>query len=391
MDFQFTPEQEAWRDKVRAFFKGTITDDLLDEVRESRDPFSFKLWKRLAEEGYLGMTWPKSAGGLERSHWDQLIFQQEALKLGCPAGILSLMSDINLAGNSILHYGSDDQRERFIPSMLRGEMTAAEGLTEPEAGSDLTGLQTRAVRNGDTWTLNGSKIFNLAHLTTHFFVLARTDPTVTNHRGLSFFLVDMHAPGVQVTPLRTIGGWRRNVVYFEDVQVPHSMLVGEENRGWYQYVAPHGGAASVHVLTDAQRAFHELLYYVKANERDGVRLADIPPVRQLIGDLASDMRAVELLTWKVGSLNEHKQDATKLAAMCHTCGSEMQERILSAAMDILGPEAALESWGADLPGVPLRGILPELYRTTRVWFIAGGTNEIKRNIIAQRGLGLPRG
>jgi alkylation response protein AidB-like acyl-CoA dehydrogenase len=391
MEFRFTPEQQEWRDEVREFFEEQMTEELKNEIRERRDPFSEKLWRSLAKAGYLGLSWPKEYGGLEKDVWQQLIFQEEAVLNGCPAAVMSCMSDISLLGKQVLHFGTQEQKDRLLPAIMRGELTAAEGLTEPGAGSDLAGLESKAIRDGDDWVLNGAKVFNLAHLTTHFLVLARTDPDRPRHRGLSFLLVDMKAPGVSFTPLVTMGRWRRNAVYFEDVRIPAANLIGEVNRGWYQYVAPTGGlAASMHVLADAKLAFNDLVDYVKNQERDGVLLAEIPWVRQAVADLSAELQSATLLCWRVVDLNARGLESTKYSAMTKIWSSEVQEKILSTGLDIIGPEGALESWGADVDGIPLRGRFPELYRTTRVWFIAGGTNEIKRNIIAQRGLDLPR-
>ncbi|MFN8534761.1 MAG: acyl-CoA dehydrogenase family protein [Dehalococcoidia bacterium] len=238
MDFRFTEAQQAWREEVRAFFHRVMTDDVLVEIRESGDVFSKRLWQDLANAGYLGLCWPKRYHGLERGHWDRMIFIHEACLAGFPAGVLSAMSDLELVGRNILGFGSEVQRATLLPKMVRGEISAAEGLTEPGAGSDLASLETRAERDGDEWILNGSKAFNMAHVASHLLVLARTDPTLPRHRGLTFFLVDLNGPGVLITPLVTMGRWRRNVVYLQDVRVPNDLIIGALNQGFYQWVAP---------------------------------------------------------------------------------------------------------------------------------------------------------
>lgn len=391
MDFRFSASEDAWRAEVRDFFARAITEDVLAEARASGSTHSHRLWKQMGEEGYLGLSWPKEFGGSERTPWEQMIFEEEAVAARIPISTMAMIGNtIGQLGGMIIHYGNDQQRAEWLPAIAHGDMTSAEGLTEPNAGSDLAGLETRAVRDGDEWILNGCKIFNQAHLSTHFLVLARTDPSLGRHRGLSFFVVDMKTPGIIVTPLVSMGRWRRDAVYFEDVRVPHKMLLGEVNRGWYQFFSHGGHGSQARTMADVHLLFNYIADYVKTAQRDGVPMRTIPWVRQTLADLSIEIEAAELLSRYVAWLHVTEQESSRVSPMAKVVSSELQERVLSAGMDILGPVGALESWGEEQEGVPMRGILPHFYRDARLWEIAGGTNELKRNIIAQRGLGLPR-
>lgn len=392
MDFRFTAEDDAWRKELQAFFREAISEDLLADLREQREDHSPELWKRLAERDLLGLAWPKECGGQGRNAWEQMIFEEEIVLAGCPRSTLAMLSNTSgqLAG-MVMEHGTPEQQAEWLPAIARGELTNAEGLTEPNAGSDLAGLTTHAVRDGDEWVINGSKIFNTSHLTTHMLALVRTDQTAPRHRGLSFFLIDLKSPGISMTAMDTMARWRRDAIFFDDVRVPHSALIGDLNRGWYQFASPKSIVMIwIRTLADARLAFDAILDYVKHEKRDGLLLAEVPWVRHLLADIAVEMQAAQLFNRSVIWRAARGEPVAHLNAMAKVTSSELQERVLSAGMDILGPEGALESWGADDPNVPLRGRLPLFYRDVRVWTIAGGANEIKRNIIAQRGLGLPR-
>lgn len=392
MDFRFSDTEDAWRHQVRAFFQRALTPEMLADMRAKGTTHIPELWKKMGEEGWLGIAWPKEYGGSERTPWEQLIFEEEAVLAGTPLSTLAMLGNtIGQLGGMIIHHGNEEQKREWLPAIAAGDMTSAEGLTEPNAGSDLAGLETKAVREGDDWILNGCKIFNQAHLSTHFLVLARTDPTLSRHRGLSFFVVDTQSPGMTILPLISMGRWRRDAVYFEDVRVPHKMMLGEVNRGWYQFLGKGGGHGSqARTLADVHLIFDEVVEYVKRESRDGEPLREIPWVRQTLADLAIEIESADLLSNYVAWLNTTGQESTRYGSMAKAVASELQERVLSAGMDILGPVSALESWGEDTPGVPLKGKLPQFYRDARLWEIAGGTNELKRNIVAQRGLGLPK-
>lgn len=392
MDFRFSDADLAWREEVRGFFRDTLPEEELAAARRSGDDHSPGLWKALAGRNWLGLAWPKEFGGLEKNAWEQMIFEEEIVLAGCPRSTLAMLSNTvgQLAG-MVMEHGTPEQRAEWLPAIARGDLTNAEGLTEPNAGSDLAGLTTHAERDGDDWIINGSKIFNTSHLTTHMLALVRTDQSAPRHRGLSFFLIDLKSPGISITSMETMARWRRDSIYFEDVRVPAKALIGELNRGWYQFASPRSIVMIwIRTLADARLAFDAVLDYAKREKRDGVVLASLPWARALLSDIAVEMEAAQLFNRSVIWRAARGEPVAHLSAMAKVTSSELQERVLSAGMDILGPEGALESWGADDENVPLRGRLPFFYRDVRVWSIAGGANEIKWNIVAQRGLGLPR-
>jgi alkylation response protein AidB-like acyl-CoA dehydrogenase len=392
VDFRFTESDLAWREEVRGFFREALPDDYLADLLRRREDHSPELWMKLAGKNWLGLAWPKEFGGLEKNPWEQMIFEEESVLAGTPRSTLAMLSNTvgQLAG-MIMEHGTPEQQDEWLPAIARGDLTNAEGLTEPNAGSDLTGLETHAARDGDDWIINGSKIFNTSHLTTHMLALIRTDQNAPRHRGLSFFLIDLKSPGISITSMETMARWRRDSIYFEDVRVPAKALIGDLNRGWYQFASPRSIVMIwIRTLSDARLAYDAVLDYAKRQKRDGVPLASVPWVRQRLSELAVEMQAAELFNRSVIWRAAQGQSVAHLSAMAKVTCSELQEKVLTTGMDILGVEGGLESWMAEDENVPLRGRLPFFYRDVRVWSIAGGANEIKRNIVAQRGLGLPR-
>lgn len=244
MDFAYTPEQEALRQEVQRFIEENVTPEILAEVEESglrsRGPLTRELYRKIAERGWIGISWPKEYGGQGGSRIDQYIVEEEFGRLGMETG------GAGSGAPAILAAGTEEQKKYFLPGLIRGEISFALGFTEPQAGADLAGLQCRAVRDGDEYVINGQKMYTTrAHSATHIYLMARTDPDAPRHRGISIFLVPMNTPGITVRPLWTIqndppaprgttyGDRRTNEVFFEDVRVPRSCMLGEENAGWY--------------------------------------------------------------------------------------------------------------------------------------------------------------
>ncbi len=392
MDFRFTPEQDAWRAEVRAFFQRELTGELRADLRRRNTTYSPELWKKLGQAGYLGITWPKEYGGRDLTFWHHMIFTEEAVRADCPITIMAgIGNTISQLGGALLAFGTEEQKRKFLPAITRGDLTSAEGLTEPNAGSDLAALETVAAPDGDGWLLNGTKAFSHAHLTDYLFTLARTDPSLGRHRGLTFFIVDTHAPGVSIEPYWTMGRWRRDIVTLKDVWVPRDMIVGEVNRGWYQFVGGRQGPGSeAKDLTEVMTTFNQAVAYLKTAKRNGKPLWEQPAVRQAVAEMAADLKAAELMSHHVLWLNANGLDSGSAASSAKISVSELEEQIVSTLMDLVGEYAALETWGEEAPGVPLAGRLPHVYRDIKIHQMGGGTSEVKRNLLAQRGLGLPR-
>src|SRR5437588_834461 len=233
MDFRETPEQLALRTDLRAYFARVLTPEVRAELGphpgEHCGPPYRAFVRRLGEDGWLGIGWPKEYGGQGRSPLEQYIFFEECDRARAPFPLVTL----NTVGPTLMRYGSAEQKDRFLPQILRGEIHFAIGYTEPGAGTDLASLTTRAVRDGDEYVINGQKIFTTgAHDADYLWLAARTDPEAPKHEGISVFIVETQAPGFKVTPIETLDDGRTNACYFSDVRVHESMRVGEENDGW---------------------------------------------------------------------------------------------------------------------------------------------------------------
>lgn len=381
MEFGFTSEQEAFRAEVRAFCAEVCTPELLGEMERRGDEHSPEFYAELARRGYLGLAWPKAYGGQERGAMDMAIFHEETTLARAPTYAYSTS---NLVARTIMVAGTEEQRQRFLPPIARGELLVCLGYSEPDAGSDLASLKTRAARDGDDYLIDGSKMFTTnAHLSDYVFLAARTDPGVPKHLGISMFMVPLDSPGVEIRPVWTMGGERTNATFYDGVRVPGTNRVGEENEGWRVLaVALDLERSAVGFVARGRRLLDEIVAWCR--ERDALR-AD-PVVRLRVAHLASELEAARLLAYRVAWMQTVGQIPNAEASMAKLYATELLQRIANAGMDILGRAGALRGDAA-----PLRGAIERAYRGAVVVTIYAGTSEIQRNIIATRGLGLPRG
>src|SRR5947207_3231826 len=232
MYIDYTPEQQVLRDQLRAYFARLVTPEYQAELGETEGggPLYTKALRQLGAHGWLGVGWPKEYGGQGRTPTEQFVFFDEASR----AGAMLPMLTINAVGPAIMEHGSEEQKKKYLPAILRGECHFAIGYTEPSSGTDLASLRTKAVRDGDSWVINGSKLFtSQAEFADYIWLAARTDPEAPKHKGISMFIVPTSAPGYKLTPIRTMGDVRTNATYYEDVRVPAENLVGPENGGWW--------------------------------------------------------------------------------------------------------------------------------------------------------------
>jgi len=379
MDFRFTPEQEAFRGEVRSFIK--------DEWPPKAGDESFA--KKLAKKGWLTMSWPKEYGGQAASHLQQLVYNEEMAYYQAPGQSMGT----DRVGPTIILFGTDEQKKDFLPRIANDELHWCQGFSEPGSGSDLASLQTRAVRDGDTYVVNGQKIWTSgAQLADYMILLARTDPDAPKHRGISYFLLDMKSPGVSVRPLVQMTGQAGfNEVFFEDVRVPASAMVGELNRGWYVSTATLDFERSgIGRVIGGLRTYEAMLDYAKQAPSPSTRhkrLFDVPSVRHALADIGLSFSVGRLLSYRVAWMQSQNLVPNYEASMAKTLGTELHQRLARVAINALGLQGQLRS-GQD---VPLHGEIANFYLSTVSLTIAAGTSEINRNIIATRGLGLPRG
>jgi alkylation response protein AidB-like acyl-CoA dehydrogenase len=386
LDFRFTPEQERFRGDIRAFLaeKWGLSASISDDP-ESDD----ELWTRqtnfrkaLAHKGWLTRAWPSEWGGQDADQVDQAIYREEMALAGAP----DADQGVDRVGPSLMLFGNEEQKRRFLPKISSAEIFWCQGFSEPGSGSDLASLQTRAVLDGDSYNVNGQKIWTSnAHRADWIFLLARTDPDAPKHRGISFLLVDMRSPGITVQPLINMtGGHGFNQVFFDNVRVPRENLVGEENRGWYIAATTLDFERSgINRIAAAVRVLDGIFGYVRqhpSKKNDSIR--------NRLAELKIEFDIGRSLAYRVAWMQSKKLIPNYEASMSKLFGSEVQQRLANFAVNTLGLA------GQVAPGsgrAPLGGGIEQYYLSTVSVTIAAGTSEVQRNIIATRGLGLPRG
>ena len=387
MDFSFTPEEEAFRREVRAFLKKELPSE---GVERGGPPDRWQTYrdfiKKLAGRGWLTLAWPEEWGGEGASHMKQLVYNEEMARHDAPAADLG--SD--RVGPTIMLYGTEEQKQRFLPPIVKGEAVWCQGFSEPSSGSDLASLQTRAVQDGDDFIINGSKIWtSLAHVAQWMILLARTDPDAPKHKGISYFLLDMKAPGVTIRPLvDMLGRHQFNQVFFDNVRVPRDSLLGEENRGWYVATSTLDFERSgIQRVIGSLRTYERLVAFARETERDGRPLMAHPLVRHQLAELKIEFEVGRNLSYRVAWMQGQNLVPNYEASVSKMFGSELAQRLGIAGIRILGLAGQLAPGS---PWAPLQGSIQTLYLNAAALTVAAGTSEVQRNIIATRGLGLPR-
>ena len=406
MDFGYTPEQESLQQEVRQFIAENVTPEVLDEKeqweggRESglrgRGPLESELFKNIRERGWLGISYPKEYGGQGGDRLSQYIVEEQFARVGINVGLSGS------GGPAILAAGTEEQKQYFIPRLISGEVSFALGFTEPSGGADLASLQCRAVRDGDEYVINGQKMYtSSAHYSTHIYLMARTDPDAPRHRGISIFLFAMDTPGITVRPLWTIqsdpkappgttyGTPRTNETFFEDVRVPQSALLGEENSGWY--VGAMGlnldRVGASRYLISVKRD-EDIINWIKENSFNGHSIADDLAMRDKLAELWIEAQVCRLMTMRSMSIVEHGGNFTYEGSMEKVWAPEHGVRTTEAITQMLGPYAQL------LNGSP-RAVEKGLYAHNLMGAFQSGINhgsvQVMRDQVARRGLGLPRG
>ena len=390
MEFTFTPEQEAFREQVRAFLGEELPADRQGpDSAFDEDAFAFgrEFLARLAPRSWIAPAWPREYGGLGLGLWEQVVFNEEMAYHRAP---LINRAAVGYLGPTIMMYGTEEQKRQHLPGITSGEVQWCQGYSEPGSGSDLASLQTRAVQDGDDFIINGQKIWtSQAHYADWIFLLARTDPDVPKHRGISYFLIDMKSPGITVRPLVNMANQRGfNEVFFDNVRVPRSGLLGELNRGWYMATTTLDfERSSVVGSAGSRRTLEELTAFAKTTKANGKLLIELPPVRRKLSDVWIELQIARFLSYRVVTLQERGLVPNYEASIVKVFNSEYTQRLAGAGLQILGLYGQLRP---ESPYARLRGRFERAYLISVGSTIAAGTSEIQRNIIATRGLGLPR-
>jgi alkylation response protein AidB-like acyl-CoA dehydrogenase len=387
MDFRFSEEEEAFRKEVQEFLAKEWTLAAWDPEDPEAWEAGREFEKKLVARGWLTMAWPKEYGGLGAGHMTQLIYRDEMAYAGAP--ILDGQG-IGMVGPCLMVHGTDEQKQRFLPPIAKGEVVWSQGFSEPNAGSDLASLQCRAVRDGDDYIVNGQKTWtSAADRSDWIHILVRTDPNAPKHRGISYLLVDMKSPGISTMPIVNMTGRAGfHETYFEDVRVPVANLLGEENRGWYAAMTTLSfERSSIGFASGAKRTLEELTRYCRETKRNGQPLIDDPKVRRKLANLAIEIEVARLISYRIAWMQSQDQVPIYEASLAKTYTTELRQRIANTGMQILGLYGQLDE---SSERVPLAGSIKYQYLWTVGETIYAGSNEIQRNIMAQRGLGLPR-
>lgn len=386
MNFSFTKEEAGFREEIHQFLKGK--SELVERVRIEIDAgtgqgdYSKELIRQLGAKGYLTPSWPEKYGGLGKPSIYTYIAHEE---IAYWVGALIIVG-VTFTGPSILLFGTEDQKEKYLPKIARGEMLFALGYTEPQAGSDLAALEMRAVREGGHYVINGQKTFNTApHFADYHWLAARTDPDASKHRGISLFIVDLKDPGITIRPMTGLGKFRVNEVFYDNVKVPKENLVGEENRGWY-HMTTALSLERTWLVGTTQRDFDELLSYARSTRRDRRLVTDDTIIKKDMAQLAIEIEMARLLALRVTCLRDKGTVADCEAAMSKMFGSEVQYRLEDEWMKILSLYGLLEMGTVD---APIGGRVNLWYFRAVRDILTRGTNEIMKTIIARRKLVLP--
>jgi alkylation response protein AidB-like acyl-CoA dehydrogenase len=390
MDFAFSQEQQKLRREVRDFLEGEIKQGLwqpsCDAWIMGYDP---AFTKRVAAKGWIGLTWPKEYGGQGRSFIDRLIVTEEMLRYGAPAAC-HWFADRQIGG-AIVHYGTEEQKEKILPKILRGEAHVGLGMSEPEAGSDLASLKTRAVEDGDDYVIDGQKVWTSggSHMN-WIYLVARTDPDAPKHRGISEFLFETSLPGITVSPIVDITGKAHfNEVFFDSVHVPKKCLIPEKNRGFYQVVNQLDYERSgMERLMANYPLFEALIQYTKETRRNGSPLSKDPVIRSRLAQLKIEFEIGRLHMYRVALVMDEGRAPNWESSMSKAYGTAFEQRLAGTAMEIMGLYGQLSP---ESKWTPIRGMAYHSYLSSKGYSLQAGTSEILKNIVALRKLGLPTG
>jgi alkylation response protein AidB-like acyl-CoA dehydrogenase len=389
VDFEFSADERAFAAELEAFLDRHATPEVADanpeQLSQTVDTQPKRAFMRkLAERGWLGMSWPKQYGGQEKSGIYDFLLTEALSRRGCPQP----GKGVGIVGKTLIRHGSEKLKAEFLPKIIRGEIEFAIGYSEPQAGSDAANMALRATEVEGGWRLDGHKIWTTsAHFADWYWVGARTDPG-SKHRGITLFLVDMKHPGLTIHPTWTIGDERTNEVFFDGVFVSDDYVVGQVNSGWtYICEALDLERFAMMPVGPLEMKVRALVDYARGAERDGAPLRADPRARRSIAALVTQLEVARMLQRRVISEALRERVPTVESSRYKLYMNELGQRVADAALDLMGPAGTLKP---GQPGAPVGGRFERSYRYTVVDTIGGGTSEIQKNIIARRGLGLPQ-
>ncbi len=391
MNFEFGAAEQAFAVEVERFLAESHSDEVMQPWKENFSqlvdtPAKRAFMGKLAARGWLGITWPRELGGQDGDGIYEYVLNEALAYHGAP----QIGKGVGIIGKTLIRHGSEKLKREFLPKILRGEIEFAVGYSEPQAGSDAANMQLRAEKVAGGWKLHGQKIWTTsAHFADWYWVGARTNPNVAKHDGISLFLIPMDQPGLEVQSMPCIGGDQTNQVFFDDVFVADGYMVGQEGHG-FRYISEALDLERFTMFTYSpiQARFELLCEYVRTAVIDGQPLREDPVVRQKIAQLATQHEVARMLGLRfVTSCKPGAKPPTVQASQYKLYATQLSQRAANAALDIGGAASQL-CLGEE--GAPAGGRFDSAYRATVVETIGGGASEIQKNIIARRGLGLPK-
>jgi alkylation response protein AidB-like acyl-CoA dehydrogenase len=385
MHLTYTPGQERLRREVQAYFSGLMNPDLRAALQggDYGDGEAYReVVRQLGRDGWLALSWPAEYGGRDAPPIDQLIFMDEAAAAGVPVPFLT----INTVGPTIMRYGTGEQKTFYLPRIAAGEIHFAIGYSEPEAGTDLAALRTRAVRDGQDYVINGQKMWtSLIQYADYVWLACRTDPQAPRHRGLSILIVPTSSPGFSWTPVPTMAGPTTSATYYSDVRVPAAALVGQENQGW-PLITNQLNHERVALTSAApiRTALREVCAWARATRlASGQRVIDAEWVQLTLARVQAKTEFLTLVNWRIAT----QADASPAAASAtKVFGTEFATEACRLLMEVLGANAHVRDGS---PGAVLAGRIERMQRSALILTFGGGTNEVQRDIVAAAALGLP--
>ena len=388
MDLELTPEQQQLEREVYTYLKENRPPELDEESKtyiEGDGPVCREFIRKLGRDGWMGIGWPKEYGGQDRTPIEQYIFFDLAMgyfRIAVP--VLTLMT----VGPTIMKVGSDEQRKRFLPPILTGDLVFAIAYTEPEAGTDLFSLKTTAVKDGDDYIINGQKTFtSMGHFADYFWLAARTNPNAAKqHQGISIFLVDANSPGITIEPINVMGGFRVNHEFFDNVRVPQEALVGEENKG-FLYMFTQLAHERINLVPHSMslRTIEDTARWAKETRRNGKPIFEEPWVRNKLAEMSVENEVLKVLNHRVAWQMTQGVTPHVESALIKTFGSEHFNRVMASCLQIMGLYGQLTTgprWA------PFDGHTQRMSQIQLMITFGGGTNEVMRDIVAMMGLGM---
>jgi alkylation response protein AidB-like acyl-CoA dehydrogenase len=388
MHVDYTPEQKALRAELRAYFAKLVTPEWRSRLHGlETSPLHKQLIRQMGRDGWLGVGWPVEYGGQGRTAIEQLIWFEEARRAGAPIPFVTL----NTVGPCLMAAGNDAQKQKFLRGILAGEIHFAIGYSEPDAGTDLASLKTSAVRDGDHYVVNGTKMFTSgADAADYVWLAVRTDPAAPKHKGISILIVDTKSPGFTSAPIYTVGGGHTNMTYYENVRVPVEMLVGEENQGWRLITLQlnHERIGLAAFSSYAQRLYDDTVEWARKTEaEDGRAVGEKPWVQACIGEAHARLEAMKLFNWRMAWELERGILNPAMASAAKVHSTEAVIEVYRLLLEVVGMPGAMRPGSA---GEVLRGELETEWRHCQINTFGGGVNEVQRELIGMFGLGLPR-